>query len=112
MKDKKDSEDTKKTPPQPSPKGREEEKKVEDVNNFVITKEWLNTKHEKFSFDWMMKTIIALAKIDTKWECYVPDVNDVSEDTYNALEAFGFDIIYKTRVTNGLKGVYIIKWGE
>lgn len=81
-----------------------------EQNGVMITIDWLKEKHDKFSFDGMLKTIIALAKVTNFWYCYVSDVNDVSEDTYNALEGFGFDIAYKGDDQNG--HYYLIKWGE
>lgn len=81
-----------------------------DQNGVMITIDWLKEKHDKFSFDGMLKTIIALNKVTNFWCCYVSDVNDVSEETYNALEAFGFDIAYKGDDEMG--HYYLIRWGE
>lgn len=113
LKDKKDAGDTKKTPPQPSPKGREEEKKGEDVNGFMITAKWCVTKHDAFSFDEIIKAIMDLSHSGLKrTRVIVHEVTDLSEETFNKIEAFGFDIIWKGEKTASSAGYYLINWSK
>lgn len=83
------------------------------MENREITAEFVFRYNPKYTLEDILKRIITKAKHHNlrEYALYCPKCTDVSQETYNEIEARGFGIVWKTKKSAQFDGYYLITWG-